>query len=198
MTRVSQQTVLEHWLELECRKATTPSFDVESLSERETLDRLLRLKPGAAAFVWREAPIEWRRVTLSRRAFERLRVVAGPDGLHWRALSPDGTILGAARRIRDGDPDELTAETGVDVDRVLSLRESRPDEPLVLVDRWNCHPPQVADGNYRATARAVKLLETDEYEPACAYLAVCPEPVIEPLRRRTCEFLRRHLGRRTW
>ncbi|WP_227377076.1 hypothetical protein [Haladaptatus halobius] len=198
MTRVSQDTVLEHWLELERRKADTPSFDTESLSEREMIDRLLRLKPGAASFVWRDAPIEWHRLTLSRRAFERLRVVAGPDELLWRALSPDGTILGAARRIQDGDPDDLTAETGVAVGRILSIRDDPPDEPIVLVDRRDCAPPRVADGNYRATARALTLLETDEYDPVRAYLAVCPRPVLEPLRRRLCDAVRRLLGRRTW
>ena len=99
MQRVSQATVLKHWLRLECHKPEGPALAVESLSERAALDRLLRLKPGAAAFVWREKPVRWYRTTLSRAEFERLRVVEGPDDLLWRALSTDGTVLGAARRI---------------------------------------------------------------------------------------------------
>ncbi|WP_458207581.1 hypothetical protein [Haladaptatus sp. NG-SE-30] len=198
MTRVSQGTVLEQWLELERRKTETPPFDLESLSERELLDQLLDLKPGAASFIWREPPREWRRITLSRQAFERLRVVAGPDDMQWRALSPDGTILGAACRIRDSDPDQLTAETGIDVRHILSCRDDPPDDPLVLVDRRDCRPPRVADGNYRATARALTLLETGQYEPVRAYLAICPNPVLDHLRRRACDLACRVLGRRTW
>ncbi len=198
MTQVSQRTVLEQWLELERRKSGAESAAVESLTERELLDRLLNEKPGAAAFIWRDAPIEWRRVTLSRSAFEQLRVVAGPDDLSWRALSPDETILGGARRIVAESPDDLTAETGVDVQKVSSLRSNPPDEPLVLIRRWECKPPRVADGNYRATARAVNLVKDGTYDPVSAYLGVASQPPLEPLQDRVCGAVRGLLGRRTW
>ncbi len=198
MTRVSQRTVLEQWLELEGRKQHTPSVDPESLTERELLDQLLRLKPGVASFIWREKPISWHRLTLSRGSFEPLRVVDGPENMLWRALSADGTILGAARRIRDCDATRLAAETGVDIDRILSFRENPSDEPLVLVDRQNCLPPRVADGNHRATARALTLLETGSYDPVQVYLARCSPPIVSPLWHRTCAVARRLVGRRTW
>ncbi|WP_440008050.1 hypothetical protein [Halomicrococcus sp. SG-WS-1] len=195
MQRVSQATVLRHWLRLECAKPETPDFAVESLSERAALDHLLDCKPGAAAFVWRDAPVRWYRTTLSPEAFARLRVIEGPEGMLWRSLSPDGTVVGAARRVAGGDPDALAAETGVDVGRVLDVRENPPDEPLVLARREGCEPPYVADGNYRATARALALVETGEYDPVEAYLGVCSRPVLEPLRQRACALVRRALGR---
>lgn len=198
MTRVSQKAALTKWVELEQRESTAPSTDLDALAERELLDRLLRLKPGAASFVWREKPISWHRLTLSRRSFERLRVVAGPDDLLWNVLSPDETIRGAAQRIAEGDPDELTEETGVDVRRILRFREHPPDEPLVLVDRRNCLPPRVADGNHRATARALRLLETGSYDPVRVYLARCSPSVVSPLRRRACAIARRLTGRPMW
>ncbi|MGA9399302.1 hypothetical protein [Haladaptatus sp.] len=198
MTRVSQRTVLEKWLELEDRKGNTPSVAPDSLTERELLDQLLRVKPGVASFIWREKPISWYRLTLSRGSFENLLVVDGPDDMLWKALSPDGTILGGARRILNGDPAQLTAETGVDIDRILRFRRNPSDEPLVLVDRQNCRPPRVADGNHRATARALELLETDTYDPVQVYLARCSPPVLSPLRQRVCAVTRRSVGRRTW
>ncbi|ODR79310.1 hypothetical protein BG842_09805 [Haladaptatus sp. W1] len=198
MTRVSQATVLRHWLELEQRKPNAPSADLGALSERELLDRLLHLKPGVASFIWREKPISWYRLTLSRRSFERLRVADGPDDLSWRALSPDETILGAARRVAGGDPDALAAETGVDISRVLSFRENPPDEPLVAVDRRDCRPPRVVDGNHRATARALRLVEIGTYDPVRVYLARCSRPLLPHVRRRTCSVVRRLRGRRTW
>ena len=198
MTRVSQRTVLEKWLELEGRKSNTPSVDLESLTERELLDQLLRVKPSVASFIWREKPISWHRLTLSRGSFESLRVVDGPDDMLWKALSPDETILGGARRILDDDADELARKTGVDIDRIRSFRENPSDEPLVLVNRRNCLPPRVADGNHRATARALSLLETGNYDPVRVYLARCSPPVVSPLLRRACTVARRAVGRRTW
>ncbi|WP_435157658.1 hypothetical protein [Haladaptatus sp. DFWS20] len=200
MTRVSQEHVIKRWLELECRKPEVPSVDVDSLTEREALDALLNAKPGAASFIWREAPIEWQKLTLSRHSFERLRVVAGPGQLSWRALSPDETIRGAANRIvacASEDVDGLTAETGVDIERVLSFSNRLPDGPLVLVDHPDCRPPRVADGNYRATARALNLIETDVYTPVRAYLGVPTRSTLKPLRNRLCELVRRRC-RRTW
>ncbi|SIR83668.1 hypothetical protein SAMN05421858_4063 [Haladaptatus litoreus] len=197
MTRVSQEHVIKRWLELETRKSDVPSVDAESLTEREALDELLNAKPGAASFLWREAPIEWREVTLSRHAFERLRVIDGPENLSWRALSPDETVLGAARNVSTGNPDDLTAKTGVDVRQVRSIAENPPDEPLVLVDRRNCRPPRVMDGNYRATARALNLVETGTYDPVSAYVGVPSRPVLKPIRKFVCELVRRR-RRRTW
>ena len=198
MQRVSQATVLKHWLRLECHKPEGPAVAVESLSERAALDRLLQQKPGAAAFVWRDGPVRWYRTTLARAEFEQLRVVEGPEDLLWRALSPDGTVLGAARRIAREDADDLAAATGVDVDRVQRFRDDPPDEPLVLARREGCAPPRVADGNYRAAARALALVETGEYDPVRTYLGVCPRPVLSPLYHRACSLVRRALGRRRW
>lgn len=203
--RVSQATALRHWLRLEARKRGVAEFDPDELSEREALDRLLDCKPGAAAFVWRDAPIQWWRTTLSRREFVHLRVVEGPDDLLWRSLSPDGRILGAAERIAHGDPNELVAETGVDVHHVLDLRDAlREDgqfplsEPLVLSKREGCEPPAVADGNYRATAHALRVLQTGEYEPVEAFLGVGRRPVLEPIRQRACEVVRRVRSPHRW
>lgn len=208
MERVPQDEAVRHWLRVEREKARTATddgsgtdpADVAELDPAAALDELLRRKPGAAAFVWRDAPVDWYRVELSAETFLGLHVVAGPDGLYWRALSPDDTVRAAAERIRRADKAELAAETGVDVAKVLALRDAMPgaaDRALVLSTRRGCVPWTVADGNYRAVAKALYVLEGGAYAPQPAYLGVGANPVAAPLRERLCGRLRRALSRRS-
>lgn len=193
MDPVSQSEVVRHWLRAEAEKSTTDDLDVDALDD-EALNVLLRQKPGAAAFIWRDAPIDWYRVELSRREFAGLHVVEGPEHLYWRALSPDNTIRGAAERIASEDPEPLGEATGVDVSKVLTLRDEMPgvaDREFVLSTRQGCSPWTIADGNYRAVAKALYLLEDGEYTPQPAYLGVGANPVVRPLRERVCGLLRR-------
>lgn len=185
--RVPQAAVVREWLREEPRDGPP----VESLSDRAALDELLDHNPGSAAFVWRDAPVTWYALRPDRETFERLRVVEGPDDLRWRALSPDDTILGAARRIAREDPDELAAETGVDVRKVLRFRADPPDGPLVLSTRRGCGPIAVADGNHRAVALGLGLLTGEPYHPPRAYLGVGSNPVLRPFGQRLCGVVRR-------
>ncbi len=200
MEVVTQDEVIRHWLRTEQQKPDSDSYDVAALSEPEAVDNLLRLNPGAAAFVWRDAPIDWYHLELSRQEFLDLHVVPGPEQLYFRALAPDNTIRGAARRIRDGDPDSLTAATGVDVGKVLTLHDDMPavvDEPFVLATRQGCTPWTIADGNYRAAATALAVIESGDYTVHEAYLGVGTNSVRKPLRERICGLVRRVLpGRR--
>jgi hypothetical protein len=182
---VPQVEVLREWLKTERRHPDEEWFPIESLTEREALDELLDRKPGAAAFVWRDAPVEWYALTLDRAAFERLQVVEGPENLRWRKLSPDGSVVGAARRIARGDPETLADETGVDVDLVRQFRDDPPEGALVLSTRQGCVPTFVADGNHRAVALALELLSGD-FTPQRAYLGVGANPVVRPLLQRVC------------
>lgn len=183
---VAGETVVREWLRMEMERRRAGAVEsVASLSDREALDELLDRKPGAAAFVWRDDPT-WYALALDREAFERLHVVEGPEDLRWRALSPDGTVVGAARRIASADSDALAAETGVDVRKVLRFREDPPVEPLVLSTRRGCVPVTVADGNHRAVAHALGLLEGESHRPLPAYLGVGANSVSRPLRERAC------------
>lgn len=197
MEHVSQSDVVRHWLRVEQEDPTTDlqqevpteRLDVDGYTDDEALDTLLRLKPGAAAFIWRDEPIDWYHVELSRREFLALHVVDGPEHLYWRALSPDNTIRGAAQRIEAGEPDQLAAATGVDVGKVLTLRDELPavaDQELVLATRQGCRPWTIADGNYRAVAKALALLDDGAYTPQTAYLGVGANPIGAPLRERVC------------
>jgi hypothetical protein len=211
--RVPQTAVVRHWLRLETAKDGPESgrsddespvdepaasaddpVSVEELSDRAALDELLDRKPGAAAFLWRDAPVEWYRLGLTRAEFDALHVVEGPPDLGWRSLARDGTVRGAARRIDRGDPERLAATTGVDVPAVVSLAEQVPpatDHALVLSTRQGCVPWTVADGNHRAVAAALALRRGAAYEPRPAYLGVGANPVASPLWERLCGVARR-------
>jgi hypothetical protein len=186
--------VIKHWLAVERHEATDESEGLPTIDGREALDELLERKPGAAAFFWRARPIEWYRITLSRTEFERLRVIDGPDELSWRALSPDETILGAAKRIEHENPTTLAAETGVDIGRVCRfadmLATGHDLAALVLTKRRGSGPPRVADGNHRASAIALHLLRTGQYRSQRAYLGIGANPVLRPLRHRLYGLLR--------
>jgi hypothetical protein len=198
MHRVTQAEVLREWLRVERSHPDVEWFAVDSLSEREALDELLDRKPGAAAFVWRDAPVTWYETTLDRAAFADLRLVEGPADLGWRDLSPDGTVRGAADRIASGDPERLTAETGVDAETVLDFVDEMPAGPFVLSTREGCVPRYVADGNHRAVALALRMRSGD-FSPQRAYLGAGANPVAEPLVERLCGAVERILdGRLPW
>jgi hypothetical protein len=202
MHRVAQAEVLREWLRVERSHPDADWFPVDPLSETEALDELLDRKPGAAAFVWRDAPVRWYETTVDREALADLRLVEGPPNLRWRDLSPDGTVRGAAERIAHGDPEELTAETGVDVQLVRNFVEEMPEGPLVLSTREGCVPRYVADGNHRAVALALRACSGREdspgvgtdglsgVEPKRAYLGVGSNPVARPLLERLCGAVR--------
>lgn len=180
---MSREEVIRTWLARERDKNGEESGDP---SADEAFDALLTENPGAAAFLWRDAPLSCYRLVLSRARFDRLHVIEGPEELGWRALSPDGTVRGCARRIDRDDPDRLAHETGVDVGTIERLARERPvpTAPLVLSTRRGAVPWHVADGNHRAVATALALRRGAGYEPRTAYLCVGANPVLGPLLQR--------------
>lgn len=189
--RVSRETVVRYWLEREREKSEHEcERDPAALTEHEALDALLTEKPGAAAFFWRDTPVTCYRLRLSRAGFDRLRVVPGPEGLGWRALAPEGTVVACARRIDGGDSTRLARRSGVDTRAIERLaREGRPVAPLVVSTRTGA-PWHVADGNHRAVATALALARGADYEPVPVYLCVGANPVLEPLVQRLRDLVR--------
>jgi hypothetical protein len=193
--RVDRREIVRHWLDRERAKADDGlATDVDAIPTEAAVGALLRDKPGVADVVWRD-PVRWYRLRLSRTAFEDLRLVAGPPGVTWHALSPDGTVVGAARRIAADPAADLQAATGVDVPAVRAYRDriaaGEDVGPLVVATRRGCAPAHVVDGTHRATARALHLVETGDYDPQPAYVAVTPNPVVRPARERLCGLVRR-------
>ena len=197
---VDRGEVVRHWLAREQRKPGCENRDVGALDTDSAMNALLREKPGVADVLWEGDPEEWYQLRLPRDRFEGLDAIDGPPMLGWGALSPDGTILGAARRVATEPATDLVEETEIDVHAVLGYRDAIADgeqlDPLVVATRRGCAPWYVADGNHRATALALHLLETGEYEPQPAYLVVVPNPVLRPALERLCGLVRRLLGRR--
>jgi len=194
---VPEERVVRHWLDLESRgRSNVP--DPEAVSGEEAVDALLSAKPGAASFVWREQPIDWYRTTVDRERMVGLRPVGGPGDLLWRGLSADGTLLGVAGRIHQRGFDALSDETGVDLGTVATYRERIADgeriDPVVVRTRRGRTPWHVVDGNHRITAVALHYLETGEYDPQPAYVAVTGNPVIRPVLDRVGGLVQRLRG----
>ncbi|WP_265109269.1 hypothetical protein [Halosolutus halophilus] len=197
--RVSEERVLRDWLarEADCGAADVDPETVPTNSAA-VLDALLTAKPGAAAFVWRERPVRWYRLTLDRERFVDLRPVDGPDDLLWRAASTDGTLFGVAERIHEEGVAPLES-AGIDAEAIRTYRDDlasgTPFDPLVVRTRCGATPWFVADGNHRVTAAALHYLETGRYVPLSAYVAVTANPVLGPTITRIRGLLQRLAGR---
>lgn len=167
MKRVPESEVVRHWL---ARDATQPdggTTETPTTPERLVGD-LLSHNPDAGSLFWKH-DIDWYRTTLSEAEFESLRVIDGPPDSDWQRATPDGTVSGVARRIRRGEAvpvdDEKIREMRTDADSIAG-------EGLILFRRNEFRTPHVVDGNHRATALALDLLEGGEYRPVDAYLGV--------------------------
>jgi hypothetical protein len=212
MTPVGQSTVVRYWLRAELAKPVAtrrpsprrPPPTVGELSDREALDALLDRKPGAAGFLAAAGRTVWHETTLTPARFRSLRLIDAPRGLGWRSLAPDRCPFTAARRILDADPDGLAA-VDADVDHVRRLREELGDAaapPLVVRTRRGRTPWVVVDGNHRAVARAIRVLEAERagepvagLAPQAVYVGERPNPVVRPLVERLRGGLSRLLGR---
>jgi hypothetical protein len=202
MERVRRETVVDHWLAREGLAedgATTGDGGQPRTDEAGPLAALLDAKPGAANFLVAGPERDWyrRSVPVADLADWRL-VETAPDAL-WGALSPDGTVGGAARRVADGDAAALAAETGVDVERLRAMARSfGPDAAPALVARTRRGraPTTVADGNHRAVARVLAAREAGtDPAPQPVYVGVAPNPVVRPVRERLAGLLDRLRGR---
>ncbi|UHQ95987.1 hypothetical protein [Natrinema halophilum] len=197
--RVSEEHVLREWLEREADCGPADA-DLESAptNAAATLDALLSAKPGAAAFVWRERPIRWYRLGLDRERFVDLRPVDGPDDLLWRAVSMDGTLFGVAERVHEDGFGPLES-AGIDAGTIRTYRDNLAAgtrvDPLVVRTRRGATPWFVADGNHRATAAAMRILETGRYDLVPAYVAVTANPVRRPTVDRIRGLIQRLAGR---
>ncbi|MFC4540607.1 hypothetical protein ACFO5R_01540 [Halosolutus amylolyticus] len=197
--RVPEERVLRNWLVREADRGTAEvdpgAVPTDSSAVR---DALLAAKPGAAAFVWRERPIRWYRLTIDRDRFVDLRPVGGPDDLLWRAVSTDGTLFGVAERLHEDGVGPLES-AGIDVGAIRTycddLAAGTQFDPLVVRTRRGATPWFVADGNHRVTAAALHSLETGRYDPLPAYVAVTANPILAPTLARIRGLLQRLAGR---
>jgi hypothetical protein len=169
--RVPQTEVVRSWLDRERRKCDLDP-DLRPLDEMpdwELVGTLFALRPFQSAFIWRH-PVTWYRTSLDEATFRRLRVIEGPRDESWRRLSPDGTVLGAARRIREEDIRGQFED--VDVAHVRRLADRSPESERIVCFRRGTATPYVADGNHYATACGLRLLREGTYRPQRAYLGV--------------------------
>lgn len=189
--RATRAVVLRAWLCQE-RGQRPPSGH----SEADLLDELLSRKPGAAAFLGRETRIEWFRVTLDRRRLRTLRPIEGPSALSWRRVATDGTLASVARRIHESGFGVLADASGVDADTIADYRDALAAgeslAPLVVRTRRGRTAWHVADGNHRVTAAALRGIETGDYEPLDAYLAVTARSLLTRVTDRLRGVLWRH------
>jgi hypothetical protein len=189
---VGHEAVLQHWLRVELRKRGE-TLAVDAMDERELLAALMERTGGENRPLWRPRETAWLHGPVTERRLRRLRTVAAPDDLGWDRVAPDGSVLTAARRVRDGSVTDETTPL-VDVDLIREIAAGLPDREvadLVLVTEQTTAPPRVVDGNHRAVGAALHLLWGGELPDLEAYVGVVET---RPLRRLTAKL--RWLARR--
>lgn len=175
---MAEREVIADWVALELEKGHTEAFDIGhdvSNPDDEAFAQLLAQKPGSARIFFTR-DLRWCRATLSERAFRDLRII-------W---DDNPTVMEVARGIRDGSG-------SLDADRVEHVRKMAADVDR-CPDRWvltrRRRPgsgPFVHDGNHRAVATAIRLLEGRGYREPTVYVGY---PSVDPcgftgaLRRR--------------
>lgn len=161
---LTQEDVVRRWLGWEAAK---PWQTIEPPAEDADHEDALRALHSYQSSFLDEYDLNWRATTLDEATFRTLRVIPGPAEESWRLLSPDGTIAGAADRIRREEVQGFFEDVSVDQIRHLATQpwEAEAARSLVVVDAPDHPGPFVVDGNHHATARALHLLTTGEYVP---------------------------------
>ena len=173
---VSPTDVMRYWLGEELDDDPDSDLDPDELATEPTLrEELLERKPIAGR-VFASETAEWYDVELSAEELKNLRVVVGEHDEDWRAITDDDRIESVARRIMEVDDlSEFDEATPKNLDKVVGLAEefadSRPESRLVVVKEGD-DPAYVADGNHRAVAHVLYLLNGGEYEGHRAYLGI--------------------------
>ena len=173
---VSESEVIRYWLREELDDAEDDSLDPDEPETEPALrEELLERKPIASR-AFGAKPADWYHADLSEAELRDLRVVVGPHDEDWRALSEDDRVESIARRIYDADDvAKLNDETPKDLREVVELAENidpeGPESRLVVLKEGD-DPAYVVDGNHRAVAHALYLIEGGEFEGQEAYLGV--------------------------
>lgn len=198
--RVDREEVIRHWTAREFEKHGESTDDLAGMDETDLLAALMERTSGENGPLWRPREVRWYHTPVSERQLRRLRVVHSPEGLGWDRVAPDGRVLTAARRIRDGAVTDATVPQ-VDVTKIRRLArglpESTPDD-LVVVGAQTTTPPRIVDGNHRATAVALSLLETGRIPDLHAYLGIVATRPLRALVEKMRWILRGRLRGQWW
>lgn len=174
MDRVAQSDVVETWLRSDIQKHDSQAVNVDELTEEEQISHLLRLNPGVASIFWKFSLV-WYRIKITEKQFRSFRTV-------WRTAGVPERLMDVAQGIDENDPrivDPLENH-GVALEKIDNLDHPDGDperESSIIVYRPEVTgAPLIADGNHRATAYALHLLRSGQYEPLTAYMGfACPQ-----------------------
>jgi len=175
---VPRRRVLCQWYARECEKngRDAAACDPRDRPESELLEPIIDAAGDGARPICTDRA-RWYRVRLTAPEFECLRVIECPEGRCWNRVAPDDRLLTAARVLRRTDagvPRRLIDRQYILelADRNIDMESATRRDPVVLFSRCDDPPPRLIDGNHRATATALGLLESGRYDGLHAYLGV--------------------------
>lgn len=158
MRCVSRNEVVTQWLEMELKKDANENFDISSnIQECEDVARLLVHKPDAASIFWKH-DFKWYRHQISEDEFQTLNTV-------WDGIS----VFEAAENIKEG-----TSTLSEDKqEKIESIAENSIDDRgpwIIYRSKGFWSDASVADGNHRAVATALQIIQGEKYQPQTTYV----------------------------
>lgn len=176
---VSRTQVMRYWLREELDEADGDSLDPDAVETEPGLrQKLIEREPIAERAFAAEAA-DWYHADLSEAELRDLRVVVGPHDQDWRSIANDNRIASIAERIREaerrGDLADLDESFPKDLQKIVEMADAidrdGPVSRLVVLKEGD-DPAYVVDGNHRAVAHVLSLLQGGAFTGQEAYLGV--------------------------
>lgn len=173
MKPVEEEEVIRHWL-----SGLDGDPDVESTSSRDKSLQDLQSRQRGPTSIFENYSIDWSYTQLSETEFRNLRIVKGPSDKDWRLLAPESNsqipmLETVAKEVKSKTVNEIAEPIRDKVEKVRDLvevvRKGDEFEPIIILQERNQKYPWIADGNHRAVAKYIYLLETGEYNGQEAY-----------------------------
>lgn len=168
---VCEREVLRYWLKMELSESEQ---DVDEIKLKKGLYERLRSEQSGPTSIFEDNKIIWRYTELSEQQFRKLRIVKGPPDTDWRLIASDQRLETAAQHIRDAEsPDEFGTSVEDKIPKVQDMVEHyQKGESMghLILLKEGLQTPWIADGNHRAAAKMIHLLEGGDFQPQGVYL----------------------------
>lgn len=161
MQKIGESAVIADWLEKELEKDRKSPFEIgedHTSREHEKFAQLLAQKPGSAR-VFLNYNLRWCQTTLSEEEFRNLKVIWGENR----------TAIKNAQDILNGESSLLPAQKD-HIQEIANNYEQYPERWVLNRRRKPGSGPFLQDGNHRAVATALRLLQGHGFSEKMVYI----------------------------
>lgn len=179
MDTISEKQVIQHWIRSNAQEEREKGNS--SIKSRDELLDDLQKQQGGPTTIFDKHNIQWYKRELTEEEFRELRIVKGPPDKDWRLFTEDSSSTPSAELIAKeissiDNASTLDSRLQEKIDKVRNIRTSIKNggqiEPLIILEENNRDLPWIADGNHRAVAILLHLMETGEYKSPLVFYGI--------------------------